>query len=478
MSGDSPSLAASNGKNLDANSLHLPSPNPPGNNNNVWRNRSAEELLSSRASEASLASTEKRKGREKSTHKEQRWLEVSREREEDTPRNREDMFTRDRSRPRDLSGIKKSVSTKVSDARAGLSRIRDAVGLRGSKSRPSPEISENFRPPDIPAPTQDVSEFPDSSYPSIPPVVRSAPEDVPPKHSTANPARNSFSTRRKDEPDKNQIEHAKMDQQLPPKPKPKQPDNHRPQHIIKHQLHRPSSSETLSKPSLIQADPNARYPRHFSFSLVEDSVLTWNPVWADHKDDSGVDNSVHTRQNSLVDPLFVELSHENLLWTQLQRQLAQIKELEKYTIPWVNEQTKAMETMSDEHQHDLDQLLAVYHEKTSDFTELEQVAKKLAIGDGHLVDEIKQIELLSAKLDYELKGLESRVEDVLIGLEDYEKRIQGVEARIHTIIGDEDDRNRQSWFHWLVSWLWGGPVSSPTSTSSHHSSQFSPVSTQ
>lgn len=473
MNEDAPSLPANNGRTHDPNSLLLPSPKSPGSN--LWGNQSAEELLSSRASETSLASVEKSKRRGKRTHKERHLPEKSREREKESPGKQEDMFTRDRSRARDLSGLKKSVTTKVSDARAGLSRIRDAVGLRGSKSKPSPELSENFNSPGISASAQDTTEYPTAPHPKTPPIVRSVSGDVSLKQSIPSSPKEAHSPKRKEQSDKNQIGLTKAEEKVPSKSR--QPDL-KPQRVIKHQLHRPSSSEALSKPIQIQADPNACQPRRFSFSLVEESVLTWTPVWAHHQDSSDVDQTVPNRQKSLVDPLFVELSHENLLWTQLQRQLAQTKELENNTIPWVNEQTKNMETIRYEYQQNLDELVALYHEKTSDFTELEGVATKLASGDGYLFDEIKQIELLSAKLDYELKGLESRVEDVLMGLEDYEKRIQGVEARIHNIIGDEDYRNSQSWFHWLVSWLWGGPMSNSKPSTTSHSPQINPASDQ
>jgi hypothetical protein len=67
----------------------------------------------------------------------------------------------------------------------------------------------------------------------------------------------------------------------------------------------------------------------------------------------------------------------------------------------------------------------------------------------HLSDGVKRVELLGAKLDYELHVLESKVEDMEAGLSDFERHIVNVETRIKALVKGEE-QHRTSWTAWIA----------------------------
>ena len=66
---------------------------------------------------------------------------------------------------------------------------------------------------------------------------------------------------------------------------------------------------------------------------------------------------------------------------------------------------------------------------------------------SRLSEEMKKIELLGAKLDYELNVLESKIEDVDQGMQDFQRNVDAVENRIKGLIRGEQ-KNDTSWFSW------------------------------
>jgi hypothetical protein len=61
---------------------------------------------------------------------------------------------------------------------------------------------------------------------------------------------------------------------------------------------------------------------------------------------------------------------------------------------------------------------------------------------------VKRVELLGAKLDYELHVLESKVEDMEEGLGDFERHIVNVETRVKGLLQGEEEHGI-SWMTWL-----------------------------
>ena len=62
---------------------------------------------------------------------------------------------------------------------------------------------------------------------------------------------------------------------------------------------------------------------------------------------------------------------------------------------------------------------------------------------------MRRVELMGAKLDYELHVLDSRVEDVETNLDEFERHVNAIENRVKLLIRGEHEKQDSSWFSWL-----------------------------
>ncbi|EGE83257.1 hypothetical protein RJZ56_002954 [Blastomyces dermatitidis] len=370
-------------------------------------------------------------------------------------------------REQQLKGaLKRSVTGKVSDARAGFGRFKDAVGLPSlrshhhKRSRDGVDFENElgshsnmgyFGPPSTQ--TQDEN-FPDaeqlpSTYPENRDDTTQALYELPPneplstsnvisvkahegpipddKHSTTNESQLSEEAALSAGEGKIALESAE--------PKPAELGGATLPASIP--LRRPRSHCVLpSEPSNNQGD--SRWPRHLSFSAVEDTILTWKniPDW---------DPILDTKDTTPADAML----REDILASDAQYYGGKIHALHATIAPWVENQVSAVEFINVRAQAWLDELNSVYHEKIEDFRGLQtRTADLLAVEGSGLMEGSKKVELLGAKLDYELNALQSRVEEVDAGLSDYERHIVGIENRVRDLVKDDTQKARESWFSW------------------------------
>ncbi|OAX81918.1 hypothetical protein ACJ72_03737 [Emergomyces africanus] len=207
-------------------------------------------------------------------------------------------------------------------------------------------------------------------------------------------------------------------------------------------LRRPRSQYILSsEPSKDQCD--SRWPRHLSFSAVEDTVLAWNNI-------TDWELPLDTKDLTPADAML----QEDILASDLQYYGCKIQALRSTIAPWVESQVSAVEYIDVRAQARLDELNSVYQEKIEDFRTLQaHTADLVAVESSALAEGAKKVELLGAKLDYELSALQSRIEEVEDGLNDYERHIVGIENRVRHLVQDEKRKARQSWFDWGSGFL-------------------------
>jgi hypothetical protein len=90
----------------------------------------------------------------------------------------------------------------------------------------------------------------------------------------------------------------------------------------------------------------------------------------------------------------------------------------------------------------------VYQEKLEDYHSLRERSRAIISRESSsLIDQAKEVELLGAKLDYELNVLQSRIEDVEDGLREYERHIIEIEGRVRDLDKDGNKTSR-SWLSW------------------------------
>ncbi|KAK5020092.1 hypothetical protein LTR60_000842, partial [Cryomyces antarcticus] len=166
------------------------------------------------------------------------------------------------------------------------------------------------------------------------------------------------------------------------------------------------------------------YPRHLSFSIASDSVLTWTPIASDSVLTWTPIASFSTHDNGAtrVDPKLM-LTKQLLLAFDAKLARASIALLSSDTGAWAQRQLEQLQELS--HQADLDirQLQSLYNPRLDAFEALKQQSGETIMQTRqHLSEGVKEVETLAAKLEYELGGLRGKVGDVEDSVEDFEKK--------------------------------------------------------
>ena len=360
-------------------------------------------------------------------------------------------------------GVFKSVAGKVSDARSGLGRIRDAVGggLRGHASRPSKDETPDTAISGYSSPS--IAMLAQSSTAVTSPVAvgkafswKIKPEDYPKEGSEsasvlmgangvvpANGARPPLEDNERLDLDlaemAKEIRSASVsvagsvvadgDLQGPVLALERSCDTR----LVS--LQRRNSLDCAVS---LQATPSdARYPRRLSFSIAEDAILGWEEPLTLTDTQSGANDlpGLHS-QAELAYHLYsrIQLVQETLgSWTT--HRLSDIQ---------------ALDRTLDAQQAELHRL----HDTADEAYQRARRGGRELIADerARLAEAVRDVELLAAKLEYEIGALVSRVDEVEDGVAHFEAQVEDVERRAGELKGVLET---ESWVHWFVRTVTG-----------------------
>jgi hypothetical protein len=201
-------------------------------------------------------------------------------------------------------------------------------------------------------------------------------------------------------------------------------------------LRRPQSCEELRAIDNEDQRRDDCCPRHLSFSNVEEVVLAWEPLGT---------------QPTIKDTTSLEeaIVQEDMLASDARIFSTRILDLSEHTVPWVERQVDSVDGLNNILYERHEELNSVYLERFGDYQRLRERSSDLVTDEhSHLNDSVKRVELLGAKLDYELHVLESKVEDMEQGLGDFERHIVNVETRVKGLLQGEEEHGI-SWMTWL-----------------------------
>ena len=353
----------------------------------------------------------------------------------------------------------KGVSDKVSDARIGFGRFKDAVGLPNLRShhhiRPMndlvgdaayfSEIDSDTEEADVKGlanedqtndariRAQQIDSPADSvrSKPSEPKPPEIRVEPVASNQGPESPQKAPMSRSNDDELDltlskshSTEESREREQQQIP--------------HHVLMQLRRPQSCAALGKEEDFERK-DEYWPRHLSFSTVEEVILGWEGVGGriPAKDD------IKTTHEEAIAEEDTRASDARLFCSR-------VLDLDQNTVPWVEKQVGSVDGLNrilyDRHEN----INSVYLERLADYQQLrERYADILTDEHTYLTDHMKQVELLGAKLDYELNVLGSKVEEVETGVGEFERHVSEMETRVKTLIQGEKEKQSNSWLSWF-----------------------------
>ncbi|KAL5339098.1 hypothetical protein BJX70DRAFT_178617 [Aspergillus crustosus] len=362
----------------------------------------------------------------------------------------------------------KGVSGKVSDARIGFGKFKDAVGLPGLRShlqrqtiRDGAEFSGDAAQLALVesdteiGPLKKSETVVQSGYQSAPlletqipsngeqgqpmsdPAGKSA-ETMPPAI-TIDPAASSedTDTSRKasvaqtDEdpqdldPSKSDVSGVTGDQDSVPTPA-----------SCAMVLRRPHSFGELNFETDFERENNY-WPRHLSFSTVEEVVLARKGLG---------ENAILEKPDA---PLEEAIIHEDALASDARISGSRIRDLEIHTVPWVEGQVSSVDRLNHRLYESHEKLSSSYLERFEQYQKVREQSTELLAGEhSQLTEHMKRVEMLGAKLDYELHALESKVEDVETGLGEFERHVDDIELRVKALVRGEEKQN-YSWLSWF-----------------------------
>ncbi|KAE8396645.1 hypothetical protein BDV23DRAFT_143237 [Aspergillus alliaceus] len=361
--------------------------------------------------------------------------------------------------------VRRGVSGKVSDARIGFGRFKDAVGLRSNPQKTKDDMDvvgdAAYLPPlegdTEMVPTKVASDSGRQLAPeSIPDSEVAAQTDeltaetplnnLLPKSSDAKPPAITIEPVTSSEPSEppRKVSLARTDEESQDLERwksrsidvPAEQDQASEFGIMS--LRRPQSCAGLYRADDIGHLDNY-WPRHLSFSTIEEVVLGWEDLKGKAGDSEKPDASLEEA-----------IAEEDMLVCDARIFNSRVQGLREDTVPWVERQVDSVD--------DLNRILYEMHERvnTSYMKRLNQYqgirersSDLMSEEHSSLTDNMRRVEMMSAKLDYELNVLGSKIEDVETGLGEFERHVDEIETRVKTLIRGEEERQSCSWLSWL-----------------------------
>lgn len=370
----------------------------------------------------------------------------------------------------------KSVTGKMSDARSGFGRIKDAVGLRGHASKPSKDegvdvgyfnannssttfgggstgssfspvmVGKAFTWKDTPGQYQNGSpkvkrlssgalqQEPETMIEEVRsdlPIVNVPVEDQNAMEAEAKWAEQVREIRRDvvtNDPSVAGSVYDDRDLEGPLLEALREPNNFQ---VLLHRRHSFSGAFPIA-PKLRN---EAWWPRQMSFTDAEDAILGWEPVGTIADDGEHADT-------------WTALQRQKLLSSDFNNLFEKITDLQDDIRPWVEQKVEAIEKLDEQASMDQEQFQSLYYQLTDQYQAVKQNSQDV-LGDerSHVMEAIKDIEVLGAKLEYEINALVSKVQDVEDGVLQFERQVDDLEGRADDL---EMQLSKETWFHWVV----------------------------
>ncbi|KAI0126474.1 hypothetical protein BJ170DRAFT_407232 [Xylariales sp. AK1849] len=182
-----------------------------------------------------------------------------------------------------------------------------------------------------------------------------------------------------------------------------------------------------------------RWPRRLSFGDAEEAVLRWTELTILDDDENTSTTAILDKQAQLAE-----------LARSLYMNILHVKENIE---PWVNTKIEAIEAMDDHYARQQENLENIYYQLTEAYQQTKQSSQEMIAGERAQVTEaVKDVEVLVAKLEYEIHSLVSRVQDVEVGVAQFEVQVDAVEKRAEEL---KAQLETESWLHWAVRTLTG-----------------------
>lgn len=178
----------------------------------------------------------------------------------------------------------------------------------------------------------------------------------------------------------------------------------------------------------------SRWPRRISFGDAEEAVLVWDELI----DLGGTSDDIRSAAAR----------------SEVARQLYQnIDSLARGLQPWVESKLQQVALLNDRYGRDHEEMQSTYHQLSEACQRVRYSTTELLSSErASLAESVREIEMLVARLEYEINALDAKVRDVEDGIESFEKQVEDVEKRAEVL---REQLETEGWLHWLVRTLTG-----------------------
>ncbi|KAG5979756.1 hypothetical protein E4U55_004802 [Claviceps digitariae] len=177
-----------------------------------------------------------------------------------------------------------------------------------------------------------------------------------------------------------------------------------------------------------------RWPRRMSFGDAEEAIFTWEEV---------MDISQTADYLACMEAHAGAANHLNNL----------IEEIVTSVGPWARDKVRSVELLNDRYGQDATELQGLHQQLNEACQQARYKSDELLSEQREsLTESVKEIEVLVARLDYEIHGLVQKVHDVEEGIYGFERQVDDVESRAAEL---KLTLETESWPHWLVRTLTG-----------------------
>ena len=184
-------------------------------------------------------------------------------------------------------------------------------------------------------------------------------------------------------------------------------------------------------------------PRQLSFSIVDNTIRA---------DDLSTSDEVHDTLSRI--DVQGALAHELQLRVSAEKMHSDLLLLESLDTLWLQQDVESIERLVHSLEQDRTDLDDTYHRLLEESGALREALVELVAEEKNSVLEaLKDVETLAAKLEYEVGALRSKVEDVEDGVAEYERQATRLEDRSRGL--DQEEIREASWIWHLILLLVG-----------------------
>ncbi|KAM5463644.1 hypothetical protein MauCBS54593_007405 [Microsporum audouinii] len=358
--------------------------------------------------------------------------------------------------------LKRSVTNKVSDARAGLGRFRDAVGLPAlrphhhKRSKESVDLEANLPPqlfmtetatrtsskdggPEGAARMDSMALSEASRHDPLIGQTGPGPSTVP----EFGRAR-TYGPSEEDTPSSDKGHEVGEVDGTPggsEKADGKYHDvSNNPVPVTR--VRRRAGSLTSPQLDFLLIGEDAICPRRLSFSYVEEYVLGWEEI-------GDIYSSTLDPDLSLAEAVF----YEDMITADTRDVGRRIRELGKSTAGWVGKKVATVEEIEKAGKARAYEIQAAYERKLEEFQRAGIYSRDVMAQEEEMfMETVRHVEMIDAKLDYEVDSLRARVEEAEAVLQDYCNVIINIESRTTSVMDGKESEDIP-WLEWIKE-LW------------------------